>query len=1101
MIKSQLYPYIEKYVGEYLWGFTKEQFNLGVMSGELCLDNLNFRPDKTNQKLDEHDIPLWIKAGQIEKIKICCSLMNFIGEKPIDIIIENINIILTVSNKWILLNEDSFILETETLIQDPYDGIDNNSHDIFLKKLNIYDTSSIKQKTNIIELFKDKNKFSIFINKIFSRAMKFYYQKPILLNLTIKNLNIRFEDDKFNFFGKFAFGVIAKSLTASFSNNGVIKKNNIKLENLDAYWEKNPEILIPTDIILTKLNYRESIIDESYYAYLKTISFIPKSEQIKILTNFSCIFNVGLELISTGNIDFFAKSKEKKVKCYFQVATSEVNLQIQPELIKKFSNLLDTLKSYYIIDSIQNFKPMRKPYVKSSLLVNKYTKSSKLQYKKKMVVRDWFYYFMWYTRFKKIVYGTYFKNPLQEEFSKYFNICCLPQNQDKDFDDNNNNNDNDNNSEIFVPPIINEVIDLNPENIHLVVHFDFLIKCLNLNFSSDKEDFTFIGTNPELRMVINSTKVDLKFNIKDLTVVPGNKFKLYATTEQEDVLKNIVFKTIENKSDNCFNMEQTDQNNKNKSNFYSPGRVSFKKVEYNERPNPHSSYKSIYKHKIKVLNEILNEYNFEDNKSSIDNKDSASKKTNLTSMSNLSNINITNNAAVKSMKIYNLIFEIMEDNRLEREHKVDFSLSNKLNESYKNYLKENYKHIHLSGNQNNSNKQTKSINYNHKRIGTDSNNSSSSNLISNTLVKSNNLLKSNDENKVKALNFIEVRSHIDSTGISIGEENFAVTMKIVKTRGQGQVLGQMHGHRGHRHAFDKISDSIKINFGKTRINIIDSYLIRYISLIKYFLKSLNSNNIKTDLINNDQEEIYKMRKYIYEKIKDEAIEMDIVELKNYLKVELDRYDDSTISDGKFHINHFFNELNFKEYEIMLNFNEIILSGIDHTINTTNTSSSSNNNKDKTNQSSISICKTKIPDVDLKFIMNSTKLYSKIFDMEIEYYKLSKWKEFLNNITSTIENKFHSSNGVEPMIRRFITEKKLLDLKKLMDNCPNEQEEYDTERHQFNNLNYIPNNNYDSDDNAKRTKRLNNEKKMNDLFKDSPATQKAEDINFSSDEEK
>jgi len=48
---------------------------------------------------------------------------------------------------------------------------------------------------------------------------------------------------------------------------------------------------------------------------------------------------------------------------------------------------------------------------------------------------------------------------------------------------------------------------------------------------------------------------------------------------------------------------------------------------------------------------------------------------------------------------------------------------------------------------------------------------------------------------------------------------------------------------------------------------------------------------------------------------------------------------------------------------------------------------------------------------------------------------------------------------------------------------------------------IPNNNYDSDDNAKRTKRLNNEKKMNDLFKDSPATQKAEDINFSSDEEK
>jgi len=72
MIKSQLYPYIETYINEYLWGFTKEQLNVGVINGELCLDNLNIRPDNTNLKLDEFDLPLWIKAGQIDKIKICC---------------------------------------------------------------------------------------------------------------------------------------------------------------------------------------------------------------------------------------------------------------------------------------------------------------------------------------------------------------------------------------------------------------------------------------------------------------------------------------------------------------------------------------------------------------------------------------------------------------------------------------------------------------------------------------------------------------------------------------------------------------------------------------------------------------------------------------------------------------------------------------------------------------------------------------------------------------------------------------------------------------------------------------------------------------------
>ena len=525
MIKNQLYPYIEKYINEYLWGFSKEQFNVGVMNGEICLEKLNIRPDKTNAKLEEYDIPLWIKAGQIEKIKICASLMNFIGEKPIEVTIENMNIILTISNKWILRNEGSFIQETEDLIQDPYDPIDNNSHDIFNKKLNIYDTSSLKQKTNIIELFRDKNKLSRFINKVYSRAMKFYYQKPFLLNLTIKNINIRFEDDKFNYFGKFVFGIIVKSLTASFSSDGLIKKNSIKVENMEAYWEKNPIIIIPTDIILQKLNYEESIIDDSYYTYLKTISFTPKIDNnIKILTNFSCLLNIGIELINTGHIDFFAKSKEKKVKCYFQVATSDINLVLQPDLIKKFSNLIDILRSYYIIDSIQNFKPLRKPYEKTSL-VNKFKKSSKFRFKRKMVIRDWFYYFIWYTRFKKIIYGTHFKNNLQEEFSKYFNICCYPQVQESQ------EKESDNNSEIFLEPSTNvaspEVVDLNPENIMLSVNFDFLIKSLNLNFSSEKEDFTFISTNPEMRMVINSSKVDMKFNVKSSFSELKFKFRLF----------------------------------------------------------------------------------------------------------------------------------------------------------------------------------------------------------------------------------------------------------------------------------------------------------------------------------------------------------------------------------------------------------------------------------------------------------------------------------------------------------------------------------------------------------------------------------------------
>ena len=70
MIKNQLYPFIEKYINEYLFGFTKEQLNIGVMNGQIQLDNLIIRPDSTNQKLNELDLPIWLKAGMIKKIHI-----------------------------------------------------------------------------------------------------------------------------------------------------------------------------------------------------------------------------------------------------------------------------------------------------------------------------------------------------------------------------------------------------------------------------------------------------------------------------------------------------------------------------------------------------------------------------------------------------------------------------------------------------------------------------------------------------------------------------------------------------------------------------------------------------------------------------------------------------------------------------------------------------------------------------------------------------------------------------------------------------------------------------------------------------------------------
>ena len=91
MLKHQLFPLIEKYFEEYLHGFKKKQLEIVITKGELKLQYLNLRPDTINKKLDEKNIPFWLKAGLIKKIYIGCSVMNIIGEIPLELKIDGPN--------------------------------------------------------------------------------------------------------------------------------------------------------------------------------------------------------------------------------------------------------------------------------------------------------------------------------------------------------------------------------------------------------------------------------------------------------------------------------------------------------------------------------------------------------------------------------------------------------------------------------------------------------------------------------------------------------------------------------------------------------------------------------------------------------------------------------------------------------------------------------------------------------------------------------------------------------------------------------------------------------------------------------------------------
>ena len=403
MIKNQLYPYIEKYINELLYGFTKEQFNVGVMNGEIKLEKLNLRPDGVNKIFDDKNYSFWLKAGFITKIYIGCSIMNFIGEKPLDVEIEGVDIILAPSYKWIIKSIDSFIIENLKQMKEPYDPNDNNSMDIFERKINVVDNSVFKKEL-ILEIFKDGTRISQLINNIFKYCYKFYYMKNFLVNAKIKNIHIRFEDDQLiNYTGDIALGLKADSLDIILSSEGVMKKDSFKINNLNIYWESNPKILIPSELLTDSIIHGE--LNENYYDNLKKLKFkyFNYIEGTKfLLQNFNCYGKMGTLSVSSGKIDLFGK-RENSFKMYTQFSSNELNINIFPDILNIYENYKKFIHEFNILEQVQDFKPMRKPYdtrneffkeMLKKIAENRTSSLSKIfSYKRKMLVRDWHYYF------------------------------------------------------------------------------------------------------------------------------------------------------------------------------------------------------------------------------------------------------------------------------------------------------------------------------------------------------------------------------------------------------------------------------------------------------------------------------------------------------------------------------------------------------------------------------------------------------------------------------------------------------------------------------------------------------------------------------------
>ena len=553
ILKNKFYPYIEKYIKEYLHGFEKDRIDIQLTKGEVNLEKMSLRPDTINKIMDEQNVPFWIKVGLITKIHVGASLLSVIGEIPIEVEIEGINIILSPSYKWIinnidkLKNKDNNDMSSET--PNPL------GNDIFNKKPDEFDTSIFNIK-KIQEIFTDKTAISNILNGLFKSLYSFYTAPNFSVNIKIKKIHIRFEDDELiNYTGDIAYGLRIDLIQIKAGNKGNMKKNGIKLESLDIYWEDNAKILISSQFLNSCIE--DGKLQERYYKNLKTVRFEKFENLIStkyIVQDFNFSLNLGTKSEKRGDLDIF-NLKTPPSMVYFQLASNELNVNCYPDFLKIMNNFNEFLSQFPIIDKVKDYRPFIKPTNGNNLnymnLVENYRKNViDNKNKGKMLVRDWINYIYWFQKSKngekrKII------NPIRTEFVRFYNICFKKmdihekkeekaplkeeKNKNKEKPTNSNPNPPETKTTETPTPKENETPTeikepeekLIPKDFEFSSRIDLLIKGLNISLHSSlddkvKEYISICINGVEIKIRLDKTIFEFNLKVKTIDLGPSN---------------------------------------------------------------------------------------------------------------------------------------------------------------------------------------------------------------------------------------------------------------------------------------------------------------------------------------------------------------------------------------------------------------------------------------------------------------------------------------------------------------------------------------------------------------------------------------------------
>lgn len=107
---------------------------------------------------------------------------------------------------------------------------------------------------------------------------------------------------------------------------------------------------------------------------------------------------------------------------------SPIKAQVTPFILQDLHSLIEYMQTYYISADLKQYRPQRKPLTG---IPEEYKDNMLIKHKRRMIVRDWFFFIVWYVRLKKLLKNIYNENLLEKELQTnpdYTNVLKLLEN-------------------------------------------------------------------------------------------------------------------------------------------------------------------------------------------------------------------------------------------------------------------------------------------------------------------------------------------------------------------------------------------------------------------------------------------------------------------------------------------------------------------------------------------------------------------------------------------------------------------------------------------------------------------------------------------------